>query len=81
MTAASQPLGVHHVYQNGVSIMNFHYLVATPQEIEHFTERHELGLFSHEDYMSAFQVSAMDVVYDDTPDKLMGRGIYIGVPR
>jgi ubiquinone/menaquinone biosynthesis C-methylase UbiE len=31
--------------EDGVSIMNFHYLVATPQGIEHFTERHELGLF------------------------------------
>jgi len=67
--------------EDGVSIMNFHYLVATPQGIEHFTERHELGLFSHEDYLGAFQASGLDVVYDDAPEKLMGRGIYIGVPR
>lgn len=66
--------------EDGVSIMNFHYLVATPEGIEHFTELHELGLFSHEDYLDAFQVSGLDVVYDDAREKLTGRGIYIGVP-
>jgi ubiquinone/menaquinone biosynthesis C-methylase UbiE len=67
--------------ENSVSIMIFHYLVATPQGIEHFTERHELGLFSHEDYLGAFHTSGLDVVYDDAPEKLMGRGVYIGVSR
>ncbi len=67
--------------EDGVSIMDFHYLVATPQGVEHFTERHEMSLFSHEEYMGAFQASELDVVYDEAPDKLMGRGLYIGVPR
>ncbi|HJT58538.1 MAG TPA: class I SAM-dependent methyltransferase [Ktedonobacteraceae bacterium] len=66
---------------DSVSIMDFHYLVATAQGIEHFTERHEMGLFSHEDYLGAFQASELNVVFDDAPDKLMGRGLYIGVPR
>jgi len=61
--------------------MDFHYLVATPKGIEHFTERHELGLFSHEDYLSALQASGLDVVYDPDPEKLMGRGVYPGVRR
>jgi hypothetical protein len=61
--------------------MNFHYLVATQQGIEHFTERHELGLFSHEDYLDAFHASEMDVVFDASSDKLMERGVYIGIPR
>ena len=67
--------------EDGVSVMNFHYLVATPQEIEHFTERHELGLFSHEDYLGAFQASGLEVVHDPDPEKLMGRGVYLGMLR
>jgi len=64
-----------------VSIMNFHYLVATPAGIEHFTELHELGLFSHEEYLDAFHASGLDVVHDPDPEKLTGRGLYIGVAR
>ncbi len=66
---------------DGVSIMNFHYLVATPEGIEYFTELHELGLFSHEEYLHAFRVNGLEVVYDADPEKLMGRGLYIGVLR
>ena len=66
---------------DGISVMDFHYLVATPEGIEHFIERHELGLFSHENYLSAFQASGLDVVYDPDPEKLMGRGVYLGVHR
>jgi hypothetical protein len=36
--------------KSGVSIMDFHYLVATPEGIVHFTELHELGLFTHVNY-------------------------------
>jgi SAM-dependent methyltransferase len=64
-----------------VSIMNFHYLVATPAGIEHFTELHELGLFSHEEYLDAFSASGLDVAHDPDPEKLTGRGLYIGVAR
>jgi ubiquinone/menaquinone biosynthesis C-methylase UbiE len=64
---------------DGISVMNFHYLVATPAGIEHFTERHELGLFSHEDYLGAFQASGLDVVHDPDPEKLTGRGVYLGL--
>jgi len=66
---------------DGISIMDFHYLVATPEGIEHFTERHELGLFSREDYLEAFQASGLEVVHDPDPEKLMGRGVYLGVRR
>lgn len=59
-----------------VSVIDFHYLVATPQGIEHFTECHELGLFFHDEYLGAFVASGLDVVYD--AQGLMGRGLYIG---
>ena len=64
--------------EDGISIMNFHYLVATPQGIEYFTESHELGLFSHEEYLNAFRVNGLEVVHDADPEKLAGRGLYIG---
>ena len=67
--------------EDSLSVMNFHYLVATPQGFEHFTERHELGLFSQEDYLNAFSASGLDVVYDPDAHKQMGRGLYIGVRR
>jgi len=63
--------------EDGVSVLNFHYLVATPEGIKHFTERHELGLFSHDDYLAAFRASGLEVVYD--PEGLTGRGLYIGI--
>jgi hypothetical protein len=30
-------------------VLNFHYLVGTPEGVEHFTEQHHLGLFTNED--------------------------------
>lgn len=60
-----------------VSVNEMHYLVATPQGIDYFTERHELGLFVHQEYLDAFRAAGLDVVYD--PDGLTGRGLYIGL--
>jgi SAM-dependent methyltransferase len=66
----SQQVGSH-------SVFDFHYLVATPEKIEHFTERHELGLFTHEQYMKSFELAGLDAIHD--PEGLSGRGIYLGV--
>jgi SAM-dependent methyltransferase len=62
---------------NGVSVLHFHYLVATPAGVEHFTERHELGLFTQAEYLAAFQLAGLSLEYDDRG--LMGRGLYLGV--
>src|SRR5579864_4127454 len=67
------------IVEDNVTIMNFHYLVATPQGIDYFTERHEMGLFTHEQYLAAFNASSLEVVFDPDPQKLMGRGLYIGM--
>lgn len=62
--------------EDDVAVLVFHYLVGTPQAIDYFTERHELGLFTHQHYLDAFQTAGLDVVFD--PEGLMGRGMYIG---
>lgn len=62
--------------EGNVSLLNFHYLIATPEGVEYKTERHELGLFTHEEYLAAFTASGLTVVHD--PEGLDGRGLYIG---
>lgn len=62
--------------KSGVSVIDFHHLVATLDGIEHFVEHHELGLFSHDDYMAAFKQAGLETVFD--PEGLTGRGLYIG---
>jgi len=59
------------------SVFDFHYLVATPEKVEHFTERHELGLFTHAQYMRAFELAGLGTIHD--PDGLSGRGMYLGL--
>lgn len=60
-----------------LSFFVFHYTVGTPQGIEYFTERHELGLFTQEEYLEAFLKTGLEVIYD--PEGLDGRGLYIGL--
>jgi hypothetical protein len=59
-----------------LAILDFHYLVGTPEGVEHFTERHELGLFTDEEYRAAFTQADLVVSYD--AEGLIGRGLYIG---
>ncbi|MBN1453529.1 MAG: class I SAM-dependent methyltransferase [Anaerolineales bacterium] len=60
-----------------LSFFVFHYTVGTPQGIETFTERHELGLFTREEYLEAFYKAGLEVIHD--PEGLDGRGLYIGL--
>lgn len=62
--------------ENGVSIMDFHYLVGTLDGVEHFVEVHELGLFTDEQYQEALTATGL-TVSKDFPG-LMNRGLYIG---
>ena len=60
-----------------LSFFVFHYTVATPQGVEYFTERHELGLFTPDEYLEAFRKAGLTVTHDSTG--LDGRGLYIGL--
>jgi SAM-dependent methyltransferase len=54
---------------------DFNYLVGTPAGVEHFIERHEVGLFTHEEYREAFTRLGLAAHFDeDWPTK---RGIFI----
>jgi SAM-dependent methyltransferase len=59
------------------SSFEFQYLVGTPAGMEHFTERHELGLFTREEQLAAFREAGLAVEHDE--EGLMGRGLYVGV--
>ena len=59
-----------------ISRLDFHYLVGTPDNISHFKEDDEFGLFTHEEYMKAFRNVGLKVIRDSKG--LIGRGLYIG---
>lgn len=60
----------------GRSILELHYLIATPGRVEHRVETHELSLFTNDQYRHAFEHAGL--VVDHDPDGLMGRGLWIG---
>jgi ubiquinone/menaquinone biosynthesis C-methylase UbiE len=66
-----------HAQQGTVSVMDMHFMVATAHGIDQFTELHEMGLFTKDEYAAAFQDAGLTVAYD--PQGLIGRGLYIGV--
>ena len=59
-----------------LSVLDMHHLVATPNRVEHFVERLELGLFTHDEYLDAFRRVGLETSYDS--EGIMGRGLYIG---
>ena len=58
-----------------VSVFDSHYLIATPDGVEHFTEREELGLFTDGQYRDAFSKAGLEVV--DASSDLFGYGLYV----
>jgi SAM-dependent methyltransferase len=58
-----------------LSVLDFHYLAATPSGVEAFRERHTLGLFTVEEYQRAFESAGLVVTHN--PRGLTGRGLFI----
>ena len=76
-------VGVDKVYRMSVSVKEgqlsvllYHYLCGTPDGIEHYSERIELGLFTRDEMTWAFEFAGMDAQHDS--EGLMGRGLYVG---
>jgi ubiquinone/menaquinone biosynthesis C-methylase UbiE len=59
-----------------LSYFVFHYLVATLEGITCFDERHELGLFTTDEYLAAFRTCGLEIIHD--PRWLNERGLYLG---
>ena len=62
--------------EGNLSVSLLHYLRATSDSIEHYSERLELGLFTRDEMTRAFESAGMEARYDS--EGLMGRGLYIG---
>lgn len=60
-----------------VARFDMHYMVASGDRIETFVERHELGLFTDEEYRSAFAGAGLELVEVD-PAGFIGRTLYVG---
>ncbi|MDP9314204.1 MAG: class I SAM-dependent methyltransferase, partial [Chloroflexota bacterium] len=60
-----------------VSMLDFNYLVASIDGVDYFRERHELGLFTHQEYIAALEEQGLEVTH--LADGLMGRGLYVGI--
>lgn len=56
------------------SVLDMHFLVGRPSGIEHFRERHELGLFTREQHMAAFSAAGLEAEFE--PDSPFQRGFY-----
>lgn len=63
--------------EGNISYLDFHFMVATPKGIEHFTETHALGLFTQDEYLQAFKVADLKVIHNEVG--LDDRGLYIGL--
>ena len=82
MTQVNQPdLKIVRMSYSGrkrnISTIEFQYLIGTPKGIEHNIEMHELGLFTHKEYIDALKATKLKVIYDK--QGLDGRGLYIGI--
>src|ERR1043166_7884316 len=59
-----------------LSLIDMHYFIGIQEGIEHYVERHELGLFTSDEMIHVLTNCGLEVTYDATG--LTGRGLYIG---
>jgi SAM-dependent methyltransferase len=63
--------------RGNISILEFHYLISTSKGIQHCLEIHEMGLFTHKEYLDAFQFAGLKTTH--YAKGLDGRGLYMGL--
>lgn len=59
-----------------LSIMDMHHLVANQDGVKHFVERHEMGLFTKEEYLEAFSQEGTETIWLDE-GLMTGRGMVV----
>ena len=59
-----------------LSILDIHYMVATREGVEEFSEIHEIGLFTEEEYLDAMTSAGLTGAH--FRDGFSGRGLYVG---
>ena len=59
-----------------LSYFDFHYVVGTPEQTDHFVERHELGLFETSEMLAAMMAAGLAASHQ--PEGLVGRGLLVG---
>jgi SAM-dependent methyltransferase len=67
------------VREGDLTWMDMHHLVGTPDGVEHFVERHELGLYTDEQYGDAIAAAGLEPEHD--AEGLIGRGLWLGIRR
>jgi SAM-dependent methyltransferase len=65
--------------EGGLMVTRTHYLVVAGESIEDFSEQHELGLFDHGDYASAFGRAGLRFEYRE--GALAGADVYVAMQR
>jgi SAM-dependent methyltransferase len=61
-----------------MAVMEMEHLVATQATgVEHFVERHALGLFTIEEHLAAFNAAGLEARHE--PQGLIGRGLYTAI--
>lgn len=66
----------HSGLRGRVSVLTMHYLDGTREGIRHFTDTHDLTLFTAAEYLDAFDGAGVPVRYVDEP--LFPRGLLVG---
>jgi SAM-dependent methyltransferase len=66
-----------HCVENNCSVFDEQFMIGTPEGIEFLNERHELGLFTRDQYVESCTSLGLATTWDDRG--LMGRGLVLGV--
>ena len=62
--------------EEGVSVLDMHYLIGTRSGVRHVSEEHRMGLFTRDQYRAALESADFAVEFD--PEGPFGRGLFIG---
>lgn len=65
----------HTEKRDSLSVLRFDYLIGSEAGIDYFSEKHEMGLFTIDEMIHAFQEAKLEVKYDE--QGISGRGMYM----